>query len=122
MTRETVRDGRDRFLAENRIGLDSYTAPGYRLYIGKLSVVLPNAGLLYLHDLHHVATGFGTGLIGEAEVSAYELRAGCRSVMVHILCIGAVLLGMIIAPRRILRAWKRSRGAQTLYYTAIPYD
>jgi len=118
----TVREGRDRFLADHSLDLDSYTAPGYLLAIGRLRVPLPNPGLLSLHDLHHVATGFGSGLLGEAEVSAFELRAGCRSFMVHILCIGAVLLGMIIAPRRIMGVWKRSRGARTLYHTAIPYD
>ena len=44
---------------------------------------LPNPGFLPWHDLHHVATGYGTGLIGEAEISAYELRAGCGSERRH---------------------------------------
>jgi ubiquinone biosynthesis protein Coq4 len=85
-------------------------------------VRLPNPGLLHLHDLHHVVTGYGTGLVGEAEISAYELRAGCRSFMVHVLCVGAILCAMFVAPRRILRAWRRARGARTLYHTTIPYE
>src|SRR6185295_18739346 len=80
---ETVRAGRDRYLAANSLTLDSYTDGGFPIYVGKRFIRLPNSGLLHLHDLHHVVTGYGTGLVGEAEISAYELRAGCRSFMVH---------------------------------------
>jgi hypothetical protein len=119
---ETVRAGRDRYLKNNSLTLDSYTESGFPIYVGKRFIRLPNPGLLHLHDLHHVVTGYGTGLVGEAEISAYELRAGCRSFMVHLLCVGAILGAMFVAPRRIVRAWRRARGAHTLYYTTIPYD
>ena len=119
---ETVREGRDRYLAENSLTVESYTERGFPVYVGRRPVRLPNPGLLHLHDLHHVVTGYGTGLVGEAEISAYELRAGCRSFMVHLLCVGAIVGAMFIAPRRILRAWRRARGARTLYYTDIPYE
>ena len=42
--------------------------------------------------------------------------------MVHLLCVGAILCAMFVAPRRILRAWRRAQGARTLYYTDIPYE
>jgi hypothetical protein len=119
---ETVRAGRDRYLKNNSLTLDSYTESGFPIYVGKRFIRLPNPGLLHLHDLHHVVTGYGTGLVGEAEISAYELRAGCRSFMVHLLCVGAILGAMFVAPRRIVRAWRRARGARTLYYTTIPYE
>lgn len=119
---ETVRAGRDRYLRNNSLTLDSYTESGFPIYVGKSFIRLPNPGLLHLHDLHHVITGYSTGLVGEAEISAYELRAGCRSFMVHLLCVGAILCAMFVAPRRIARAWRRARGARTLYYTTIPYE
>ena len=122
MSAETVRVGRDRYLAENSLTLDSYTAAGLPIYVWKWIVRVPNPGFLPSHDLHHVVTGYGTGLVGEAEISAYELRAGCRSVLVFILCVGAILFGSFVAPRRIWRAWKRAKGSRTLYYTTIPYD
>lgn len=122
MKDETVRAGRDRYLAANSLDLDSYAARGFPVYVGRWGVLLPNPGLLHLHDLHHVVTGYGTGLVGEAEISAYELRAGCRSFMVHLLCVGAILCAVFVAPRRVLRAWRRARGARTLYRTNIPYE
>ena len=119
---ETVREGRDRYLADNSLTLESYTERGFPIYVGKRFIRLPNPGLLHLHDLHHVVTGYGTGLIGEAEISAYELRAGCRSFMVYMLCFGAILCAMFVSPRRIARAWARARGARTLYHTTLPYE
>jgi hypothetical protein len=119
---ETVRAGRDRYLADNSLTLESYSEKGFPIYVGKRFIRLPNPGLLHLHDLHHVVTGYGTGLVGEAEISAYELRAGCRSFMVHMLCVGAIMCAMFVAPRRIVRAWRRARGARTLYFTTVPYE
>jgi hypothetical protein len=122
MCEETVRAGRDRYLADNSLTLESYSEKGFPIYVGKRFIRLPNPGLLHLHDLHHVVTGYGTGLVGEAEISAYELRAGCRSFMVHMLCLGAIMCAMFVAPRRIIRAWRRARGARTLYFTTVPYE
>lgn len=119
---ETVRAARDRYLAANSLALEGYAERGFPVYVWRWAVRLPNPGLLHLHDLHHVATGYGTGLIGEAEISAYELRAGCRTFMIHLLCVGAVLCAMFVAPRRVVRAWRRARRARTLYRTNVPYE
>jgi len=122
MITETVREGRDRYLAANSLSVESYNAPRFPVYVGRRPVYLPNPGFLPWHDLHHVITGYQTGLVGEAEISAYELRAGCRSLMVLILCVGAIVIGMFVAPRRIRRAWRRAKGARTLYRTKVPYE
>ena len=122
MSDETVRSGRDRYFADNSLTLDSYAERGFPVYVASWVVRLPNPGLLHLHDLHHVVTGYGTGLIGEAEISAYELRAGCRSLTVHLLCVGAILCALFVAPGRVVRAWRRARGARTLYYSTTPYE
>ena len=122
MKAETVRAGRDRYLAENSLSVDSYSASTLPIYIGKWAVHVPNPGYLPWHDLHHVATGYRTGLVGEAEISAYELRAGCGSVMIFILCVGAILITMFVAPRRVWKAWKRAKGARTLYHAELPYE
>lgn len=122
MKGETVRAGRDRYLEENSLSVESYSARRFPIYVGRWPVYVPNPGYLPWHDLHHVVTGYRTGLIGEAEISAYELRAGCGSVMVFILCIGAIMFAMFVAPRRVWRAWKRAKGARTLYHTDLPYE
>jgi hypothetical protein len=122
MSDEEVRIGRDRYLAENGLDLASYKAKKFPVYFFRWAVWLPNPGFLPTHDLHHVITGYGTGLIGEAEISAYELRGGCGSIMIFILCVGAIVFGMFVAPRRIWRAWAQSRHARNLYHSQIPYE
>ncbi|HEX8249321.1 MAG TPA: Coq4 family protein [Pyrinomonadaceae bacterium] len=122
MNEETVKNSRDRYLAANSLSVESYGAKNFPLYLWKSTVYIPNPGFLHFHDLHHVVTGYGTGLVGEAEISAYELRGGYYSTMILVLCLGAILIGIFISPKRIWRAWKRAKGAKTLYHTEIPYE
>jgi ubiquinone biosynthesis protein Coq4 len=122
MTPETVRAQRDHYLAENSLTTDSYTARRFPIYVGGRPIYLPNPGYLPWHDLHHVATGYKTGLVGEAEISAYELRSGCGSLFIIILCIGAMMIAMFVAPRRVMRAWQSAKGSRNLYRCDVPYD
>ena len=58
-----------------------------------------------LHDLHHIATGYDTSWTGEAEIAAWELASGCRGyVAAWVLDLASIPLGLVIAPRRLLRA------------------
>ena len=122
MSAETVRAERDRYLTENSLAIDSYTSPQFPIYVGRRAIYLPNPGYLPWHDLHHVATGYRTGLVGEAEISAYELRSGCRSLVIVILCMGAMVMAMFVAPRRVLRAWKVAKRTRNLYRQNVSYD
>lgn len=118
----TVRHQRERYFEENGFGTSAYDAPVFRVRVGPISLPFPNPGLLPFHDLHHVLTGYGTGLVGEAEISAFELRTGCRSPIVILLCIGSVAIGLLLAPRRVLRAWSRTRHAVSLYGSSAALD
>ena len=81
-----------------------------------------NPGLLPFHDLHHVATGYDASLLGEAEISAFELRAGWGKPLIFVLCCGSIAMAMFLSPRRLWRAWERARGAHSLYGTKTPYE
>ncbi|MFT3707658.1 MAG: hypothetical protein QM817_08320 [Archangium sp.] len=83
--------------------------------LGPIRVPVPHPGQLRLHDLHHVVLGYETDLIGEMEISAYELRTGVKTAMVFVLCVLGVALGMFVAPLRTARAWKRGAGRRNLY-------
>lgn len=118
----TAQDARDHFLARYSLSMEGYTAPDFPVHLGPLVLRFPNPGLLRFHDLHHVATGYPATVLGEAQISAFELRAGCRSFLVHCLCLGAVALGLVRRPRLMWRAWRLARGARTLYYTRLSYE
>lgn len=113
-------EARDHFLASNGFRIRDYSAPTYTIKLWGLSVRLPNTKAHQwatpLHDLHHVLTGYGTDWIGEAEVAAWELRAGCKTVVVvYCLDIAGVMIGLFMSPARVLRAFVRAKGQRTLY-------
>lgn len=121
-----MKDGLDEYLAENGFDVQEYTAPTVRLKFFGRYIDLPNTKArqwaIPLHDLHHVATGYGTDWVGEAEIGAWELRAGCRTAVVYYLNAMAVLIGLAIAPRRVLAAYRAAAGARSLYRTDLPYE
>jgi hypothetical protein len=68
------------------------------------------------HDLHHVVTGYQTDLAGEAEIGAWELATGClRMPAAFVLNLFALAIGIVIAPRRMVRAWARGKATRNLY-------
>ena len=91
-----------------------------RLKLGAIPLSFPNTSgrrrAVRLHDLHHIVTGYDTSWIGEAEVGAWELAGGCSDYYAAwLLNVSAVAIGVMIAPRRVLRAFMRGRRGTNLY-------
>lgn len=119
---QTMREARDLYLARNGLSTDSYNERLFALRLGPLTLPLPNPGLLPLHDLHHVVTGYDTDVVGEAEISVYELVTGPRHATIAFLCLGAILFGVVLSPRRVWRSLARTRGLGSLYHGAPDYE
>ena len=69
----TVRRARDAYLEENGFTVAAYDAPRTPANILGFTFSVPNPprhrAAIMLHDLHHVATGFGTDLRGEGDAA-----------------------------------------------------
>jgi hypothetical protein len=119
----SVEEGRDRYLAENGFTLAGYSHPYVVVKVLGRAVRIKNRAsrqrVVPLHDLHHVATGYGTDLVGEAEIGAWELRAGCNSFILYYLNGMAAMFGLLIAPRRVVGAWRRAAGQRSLYVEGV---
>ena len=119
MNDDSVTQGLQRYLDENGFSVSGYTEPTVELSAGPLRIKIPNGPArqraIPLHDLHHVATGYGTDLAGEAEIGIWELRAGCNNAFLKLINSAAVMGGLLIAPRRVWRAFRAARGARSLY-------
>ena len=118
----SVREARDLFFRESGLDTSGYDAPDFIVRVGPLTLRFPNPGLLPYHDLHHLITGYGSDIIGEAEISAFELRGGGATPLIRLLSIGALAIALFIAPVRVIRAWRRARGARSLYSLGQPYE
>lgn len=114
-----LRKARDRFLAANNFQVEDYSAPTYTVKLLGIPFKFPNTKAHQwatpLHDLHHVLTGYRPDWIGEAEIAAWELRAGCKTLVVYWLDLSGIIIGLLISPARVLRAFQQARGSRTLY-------
>jgi len=114
-----VHEGRDRYLAENGFTVAAYSDKWTPASLFGIAFSVPNtprhAWAIKLHDLHHVATGFGTDLTGESEISAWEARRGLRSLGLYtgMIVFNLAIFGLLHSPRRTLRAWRISSQTAT---------
>ena len=71
---------------------------------------------LALHDVNHLLAGYGTGNIGEAEISAWELASGgCGPYpAAWALDLAGMLLGMV-RPLRVMKAFAAGRRMRNAY-------
>ncbi|HSD90947.1 MAG TPA: hypothetical protein VLB44_25660 [Kofleriaceae bacterium] len=116
----TVRVAREQYFAANGFSDKTYREKWARFKLGPLPVILPNTKsrqkALPLHDLHHIATGYDTSVIGESEISAFELGGGCgRYAAAWLLNAGVFAMGLVLAPVRTYRAFLRGRHSRNLY-------
>ena len=108
----SVRRALDAYLGENGFSRDEYDASVVKVTFWSITFPLPNPPsrqiAVRLHDLHHVVTGYGTDPVGEAEISAWELRRGVGifSLFVQTIVFGGVLLGLLHSPKKTLSAWQ----------------
>jgi hypothetical protein len=117
----SVEDGRNAYLAENGFRLQDYDAPRTPASFLGVKFSVPNTAshrrAIMQHDLHHVATGFGTDPAGEGEISAWEARGGLKQLGLYVgaIVLFGILLGVVFAPRRTLVAWRSARGSRPLF-------
>ncbi len=122
----TMRQARNWYFERNGFGIDAYSASTFTLKLAGIPFRFPNTAArkrdLPLHDFHHILTGYGNDWIGEAEIGAWELRAGCRSLVTYWLNGSGVIIGLFISPRRVWRAFVAARRQHTLYFEPETYD
>lgn len=117
----TLRAARDLYFAVNGFGADGgYGSPWVDFKLGPLPMPFPNTAgrvrAVRFHDLHHIVTGYATDTLGEFEISAWELGAGCKDFYAAWqLNLSGLAGGMAVSPRRIFRAFVRGRRTESLY-------
>ena len=122
----TMRTARDRYFEVNEFGADGgYNDFWVDFKLGPLPMPFPNTpGRLHavkFHDLHHVLTGYDTNVIGEFEISAWEIAGGCEGIIAAwVINLSGLATGLFVAPRRTFAAFVRGRRSRTLY--AEPFE
>lgn len=117
----TLAQARTEYFRFNGFGEDGgYGAKWVDFKLGPIPFPIPNTSqrveAVRYHDLHHVMTGYQTDFLGELEISGWELASGCADkTAAWVLNFGGYAGGMLLAPRRTLRAFIRGRHSRNLY-------
>ena len=122
----SLNDARRVYFDANAFGADGgYAKRWVKVKLGPVPIWFPNSAgrvrAVRYHDLHHVATGYGTDWVGEGEIGAWELGAGCNSFVLYFLNGGAAAIGLVLSPRRVVRAFREGKRHRSLYRLGIPY-
>ncbi|MCA9719687.1 MAG: hypothetical protein H6713_14340 [Myxococcales bacterium] len=118
---ERVRDARERYFLDNGFGAGgNYDEKWVRVDLGPIPVMIPNTPgrirAVRYHDLHHIVTGYATDLVGEFEISAWEIGSGCgRLWFAWMINMTGMIAGLFVAPGAIYRAFVRGRHTRSLY-------
>lgn len=119
-----LREARRLFFQRGNLGADGgYSSRWVRVESKPIPLYFPNSrsrvAAARLHDLHHIAADYETDWAGEAEISAWEIASGCaRYHAAWILDLGGFAVGIVVAPKRLFRAFVRGRRATTNLYHA----
>ena len=119
----TVRRALDAYLTENGFTEAAYEADWTQASFLGVRFAVPNTRrhrwAIRLHDLHHVATGYGSDLAGEGEISAWEVHdARALGPYVGTIVVSGLVAGMMLAPRRTLAALRIGRAHRRLFALA----
>lgn len=117
----TMREARAKYFEVNGFGeTGGYDNAWVDFDLGPIPLPFPNTQgrvrAVRFHDLHHVLTSYDTDIVGEFEISAWEIGAGCRDFYAAwLLNLSGLATGIIAAPRRVFRAFVRGRRSESLY-------
>lgn len=121
-----MREGLRQYFEANGFGTDGgYAANWVDITVGPIVFHMPNTdqrkAAVKLHDLHHIITGYRTDLVGEFEISGWELGGNCRGfAAAWVLNLLALAGGVFTSPKRVFRAFVRGLRSSTLYH--LPYE
>jgi hypothetical protein len=123
----SVQAARDLYLAENGFTVAEYSARWTSAtFLGIPLLVLntkTHAWGIMLHDLHHLATGYGTDLRGEGEISVWEARGKLASLGLYTgsIVLTGVTFGWLLSPSR-MKAASRAPQKRNLFDRSLHYD
>jgi hypothetical protein len=118
----SLREARDLFFRDAKLGADGgYESKWVRVETKPIPFYFPNwparVAAARLHDLHHIAAEYATDWRGEAEIAAWEIASGCAGYYAAwLLNFGGFGAGLLLAPKRLFRAFVRGRRAVTNLY------
>ena len=121
----TVEEALSIFLGAEHLGREAYEDRVNYARLGFLTIPFPNPKarreIVYLHDVNHVLSGYDTSWAGEGEVAAWELASGFpkHCWIGYFYAPLTFSVGLIVAPKRLYRAWVRGLTEKNACYSTL---
>lgn len=124
MNSKTPKELLDSFYKDNNLGWDGgQSSPYVKIELTKkIFIYFPNFDArrkaVTKHDIHHLVTGYSaSSLIGESEISAWEIASGCKKYWTaFFIDISGVIIGAPLSFWSVLKAFTRGRRTKNLYH------
>src|SRR5262245_53782439 len=117
----TLREARRLYFEANGFGsTGGYDDAWVDFKLGPIPMPFPNTKArvraVQYHDLNHILTEYGTDIVGEFEIAAWEIAAGCTGFGAAVaLNLGGMAGGLFRCPGRTFAAFLRGRQDRTTY-------
>jgi hypothetical protein len=85
-----------------------------------MTLTLPNfhwrRRAIFVHDLHHILTGYPCTMRGEFQLAVWEFAAGrFPHVAATLFCLPLVAMGFLWSPSRMFKAYRQGCRSRSLY-------
>jgi hypothetical protein len=118
---QTVKEWVAAFYREKMFSDDAEKVHWISIKLGPIKIPFLNLRqrreAIYLHDLNHLLTNYDTTWTGEGEIAAWELASGFpkKYWIGYVYPPMTFLIGLIIAPRKTVTAFKKGIGKNNIY-------
>ena len=122
-----VREALEHYFARYHFKDGGYNKKWFHIKLGPLMIPMPNIAArveaVKIHDLHHIITGYTAHWKGEVEIGGWELGGGCGLYWVAwLLNTGSFIVGLLLYPRALFRAFHAGRRVPNNLYHGGAYD
>ncbi len=122
-----IQEALSAFYEANQFGDDGGESSNWAwLKMGPITIPMYNPEsrkqVLFLHDIHHLITGYGTDWRGESSVSAWEIATGGwgNRIYIWLIIFGAFIVGLFRFPRLSMEAFARGLRTKGLIQMNLP--
>jgi ubiquinone biosynthesis protein Coq4 len=92
----------------------------FHLYIPNIS---SRKKAVFLHDVHHLITGYESVIVGEFEIAGWEIASGCiKYWFAYFINSPGLLMGVFLAPKKTMTGFKRGCRSSNLYLLGLDFE
>lgn len=117
----TLAQARKEFFAKTGFSESEYSSTIAKVKLGIVPIYFYNfkdrRSALAVHDVHHILTGYDTSLLGEAQVSAWEIGSTSRKDLnwAYVYVALGFITGLVLDRDKTIKAYEKGLRCRNFY-------